>query len=134
MEPIKVPLQRVVEEVIDPYAHDTWDVGNPVSIRDVSAALVDGRREERRYDDIRNKYRSWEKFEYDHAARIAYLVENPSDEPILLGINNILGENPQILDGCHRLAAAIYRKDSEIAVDYDGYTEGFENWVASIVE
>jgi len=64
-----------------------------------------------------------------HARRVAYLVMNKSDHPIMIdvGIPSI-GSHPKYLiqDGCHRLAAAIFRNDAEIAIDFSGSVSHFK--------
>jgi hypothetical protein len=70
-----------------------------------------------------------ERLHYDHAARIAFLVKNPTDDPITVGVNDILGGSIVIYDGCHRIAAAVFDQRPDIMVSYDGYCEGFENWI-----
>ena len=64
--------------------------------------------------------------EYDHAARIAYLVLNPDNNPIEIdvGIPSIGYYDMNLVDGNHRLAAAIYRKDKTIMVNWTG-EEGY---------
>lgn len=60
----------------------------------------------------------------DHAGRIAYLVLNRADDAISLDIGcpafGTAGTTWPVLDGNHRLAAAIYRKDKVIAGVVDG--------------
>lgn len=60
----------------------------------------------------------------DHAGRIAYLVMNPTSEPIAIdvgcpsfGCSSIVW---MVSDGNHRLAAAIYRKCLLIDADVSG--------------
>lgn len=47
-----------------------------------------------------------------HAGRIAWLVENPSPEPVWVEIH---GRDVGLEDGNHRLAAAVFRGDPDIA-------------------
>ncbi|MBD8614843.1 MULTISPECIES: hypothetical protein [Pseudomonas] len=58
----------------------------------------------------------------DHAARIAYLVLNPARDPIHIdvGVPSHTAPAWPILDGNHRLAAAIYRGDSTISSEIGG--------------
>ena len=63
-----------------------------------------------------------------HSKRVAYLVVNPSLEPIAIDVGiPSLGFTPAYLiqDGCHRLAAAIYWGDPYIHVDYAGSEDYF---------
>ncbi|MBM5458724.1 hypothetical protein H8F21_14240 [Pseudomonas sp. P66] len=63
----------------------------------------------------------------DHPARIAYLVLNPASDPIQLDIGcpslGYWGPSWPVVDGNHRLAAAIYRKDDSIPALVDGELE-----------
>lgn len=56
---------------------------------------------------------------YDHAARIAYLVVNPSDEPISVEFCN----GVVVDDGNHRLAAAIYAERETIRAAVGGFCD-----------
>ena len=67
--------------------------------------------------------------EHYHAKRVAYLVLNPSPVPIDLEIPALgIGYYPEypVVDGNHRLAAAIYRRDRWIAIRYGGGMDEFE--------
>lgn len=63
----------------------------------------------------------------DHAGRIAFLVENPAKDPILIDVGcpslGYWGPNWMVTDGNHRLAAAIFRGDSTIPALVDGELE-----------
>lgn len=63
----------------------------------------------------------------DHAARIAFLVENPAKDPILIDVGcpslGYWGPNWMVTDGNHRLAAAIFRGDATIPALVDGELE-----------
>jgi len=59
----------------------------------------------------------------DHAARIAYFVVHPSDDPIEIDVGvPSVGYGPlwPVTDGNHRLAAAIYSDRAEIAASISG--------------
>lgn len=68
----------------------------------------------------------------DHAARIAYLVVHPSEEPIEVDFGipalNCYVDWP-ITDGNHRLAAAIIRGDKSILADVAGDWEEIRRYV-----
>lgn len=54
-----------------------------------------------------------------HEARVAWLVVNGWDEPIEI---DFCGQYP-LIDGHHRLAAAIFRKDTAIEADCSGFVD-----------
>lgn len=57
-----------------------------------------------------------------HVGRIAYLVVNPSEDPITIGVG-VEGHSDhgvEILDGYHRLAAAMVAQRQFVLVTYDG--------------
>lgn len=58
----------------------------------------------------------------DHAARIAFLVNNPAVDPISIdvGIPSMTATAWPILDGNHRVAAAIFRGDLTINAEVSG--------------
>jgi hypothetical protein len=127
MKPRKVPLRKILEEVINPYESDVWNMGFPIQQEQVTKAIREQRFEPIPYDG--EDFDGKDHRNYDHHARIAYLVVNPTKHPILVRVNNILGDGVVILDGCHRIAAAFYRGDDFMMVDYDGSTEGLRNWI-----
>lgn len=60
----------------------------------------------------------------DHAGRIAYLVRNRASDPISIDVGcpalGYWGPKWMVVDGNHRLAAAIYRGDLTISALVDG--------------
>lgn len=95
-----------LSEMVDPFREKRWQV---------SPAMVDRCIEE--FHMISTSHTSVQEEQLwtpeKHAARIAFLVEYPSGDPIDL---NVMQDSIDILDGNHRLAAAIYRKDPWIWV------------------
>lgn len=107
--PAALPVSAVIAHC-NPYgASAPWGV--PVAMADVELALT-----ERRFAP--------EPGSDDHAARIAYLVENPATDPIAIDVGvpalGYWGPSWMITDGNHRLAAAIYRGDATISALVDG--------------
>ena len=92
----------------NPFEHEVW--GIPVLEADVQTALEQGRLAEQPGGA-------------DHAARIAYLVQNPNAEPIAIDVGcpsfGCCVAWP-IMDGNHRLAAAIFRQDETILAEVSG--------------
>ena len=54
-----------------------------------------------------------------HIERVAYLVLNPSSDPIDVSVGGI-GIPAMIQDGHHRWAAAKYRRDSKVLISIEG--------------
>lgn len=107
--PAALPVSAVIAHC-NPYgAAAPW--GAPVDMADVELALT-----ERRLASVPGSD--------DHAARIAYLVENPATDPIAIDVGvpvlGYWGPSWMITDGNHRLAAAIYRGDTTISALVDG--------------
>ena len=53
-----------------------------------------------------------------HHARVANLVVNPNNSPILLNLNK---DKLKVADGFHRLSAHIYKGDKEIAIAFPNH-------------
>lgn len=63
---------------------------------------------------------------WDHARRIAFLIVNPSDDPIEIDVGvPSLGCHIEwiIDDGNHRFASAVFRKEKHIAARINGCVE-----------
>lgn len=104
--------------------YDTW--GTKVTLEDVKHHIEKNIVESMSYSDC---YES--KFldeSYNHAARIAYLVLNPDNNPIELdvGIPELNYHSVKIIDGNHRIVAAYIRGDEKIDVEYSGSVTYFE--------
>ena len=104
--PVSIPLEAFRR--YDPFDNEVW--GAPVTRADVRQALQEGRLAHAPGGQ-------------DHAARIAYLVEHPASEPVTIDVGvPSLGCVVQwpIVDGNHRLAAALYREDGSILAEVSG--------------
>jgi hypothetical protein len=108
--------------VINPFAPDFY--WGSVTREDVEEAIAQGRFEEIPYSHLESLGLE---AGYNHAGRIAYLVQNPDDNPIHLEFND--NGVVEIQDGCHRLAAAIYSGKPRIAVCYDSSPGNFETFI-----
>ncbi|HEJ2342738.1 TPA: hypothetical protein SMW50_005771 [Pseudomonas aeruginosa] len=107
--PVAIPVSAVTKHC-NPYGSSApW--GEIVRRADVERALS-----ERRFAPAPGSD--------DHAARIAFLVENPASDPIGIDVGcpvlGYWGPSWMVTDGNHRLAAAIYRGDATISALVDG--------------
>lgn len=112
-----VPLERITR-LFDPFVHPPWHDGQGVTMAGVRAALNKGRLETKPYS-AEFFARDWTSIR--HEQRIAWLVLNPSTEPIQIEFSEPGYEACSIDDGNHRLAAAIIRSDAEIAIQIGGF-------------
>ncbi len=111
--PVSIAPQAIARHW-NPLDGDPWGAG--VDPREVERALHEGRFEARPYSSVRDGA-------YDHAARIAYLVQHPSRDPIHIdvGVPSLgLVVRWPITDGNHRLAAALVRGDCAIEAEVSG--------------
>lgn len=105
--PVRLSLS-VLSSRYDPFEHEVW--GTPVTVDDVRQALA-----ERRLAAAPGGS--------DHAARIAYLVENPASDPVSIdvGVPSLgCAVSWPVVDGNHRVAAAIYRQDETVLAEVSG--------------
>jgi hypothetical protein len=121
----RVPLSRI-SSVYDPFESPPWYDGQGVSRVGVATAICEGRLESAPY--------SVDRFGPDwtdrrHEERIAWLVLNPSKEPIEIEFSHPECVSFSVDDGNHRLASAIFRNDPEIAIQLGGY---FNNSVKAL--
>jgi len=116
---LSVPQLR---KLFDPFKQNVW-VEDPVTIEMVREAIQRGSLNATPFLSIRDKGRGPIWTAQEHADRIAYLAVYGWTEPIILDVGvPALGcyvYNP-ILDGNHRLAAAIFREDETILTETSG--------------
>lgn len=107
--PVAIPV-AALRKHCNPYASD-YPWGVRVRREDVDAALREGRLVDKPDGE-------------DHAGRIAYLVRNRASDPISIDVGcpalGYWGPKWMVVDGNHRLAAAIYRGDFTISALVDG--------------
>ena len=106
----------------NPFTTSTWFDIPPISKDAVAKAIVDGRLESTPNDD--DSPRSG--FTQFHVERIAYLVVHPDLKPLRISVYT---GSPELVDGNHRLAAAIYRGDETIKIDFPGSTGQLKQWL-----
>jgi len=101
-----------IKEISNPFKDQVWPcygllsndlIKNSEALEQPYSEIDDG------YDD------SW--IINHHASRVKWLVENGWDDPIIIDVGC---HGSTILDGNHRLAAAIYKKDESILCLVDG--------------
>lgn len=105
-----VDVKRIAA-VCNPFEACPW--GEAVTREDVRQALAEGRLVAA---PLPNNIG-------DHAGRIAYLVQNMASDPISVDVGAPdLGCHVEwpVVDGNHRLAAALYRGDATLAVSWSG--------------
>lgn len=104
-----------------PLNRNIWGCGRVTPMM-VLEALQAGRLVPESYDVAsRGKSPPWTPG--DHASRIAYLVQHPSDHPICIDVGMGLPELTGawiVTDGNHRVAAAFLRGDTHIAAYVSG--------------
>ena len=123
-----VPTRSLARRV-NPLVNPPWHGCADCSRRAITAHIANGTAERRPWDwgddpaqvdpDIDDSF---------HASRVAFLVLHPDPHPVLVDVGvPALGFQPAhlVFDGLHRLAAAIYRGDPWLAVDFSGSSEEF---------
>lgn len=112
-----VPLSRISSSH-DPYTHSPWADGGGITKAGVEAAIRENRYETKSYsnEDIGTVWTTKQ-----HEERIAFLVIHPSSKPIAVEFPYRDQESFKIEDGNHRLAAAIFRGDDNIAIQLGGF-------------
>lgn len=113
-------VELIVETVVDPFTADPWGCGTITLEMIDKAEWVTEPWNPDADDQI------WTAKQ--HAGRIKYLADNGWDTPIIMDVGvPALGYGwRKVEDGHHRLAAAIYRKDSHILASISGDTKEIE--------
>lgn len=122
-----IPVDRLVDHGT-PFEYDIW--GRDVVTRDKVKACIESGHMEPNF--VPMGVRQFVNPDWD-SRRIAFLVENPDESPISIEVVNQEGRF-EIDDGWHRLAAAVYRGDAEIAVALGGCIEGWNTAFPERVE
>ncbi len=112
---IRAPCHRLAA-IADPFARSPWSTLDRLTREAVDAAIAAG--------NLAHEPVGADASATLHIARIAWLVQNPADDPIQvdLGCPSFPGWRPfwPITDGNHRFAAALYRRDETIALEWGG--------------
>jgi len=107
--PVQIPVKRLMR-YCNPFCHTNPWGAKGFNRRSVRKALRDGRLVAEHATE-------------DHDGRVAYLVENPSEDPIEIDVGiPVVGYHRQWLltDGNHRFAAAIYSGRETISARVSG--------------
>lgn len=115
---IWIPLESL--QPWNPFEHAVWrNLVRPITREEVRLAIERGRLRRTQLGVGRETTTR-----RAHVNRVAYLVVNPSDDPIDIevGVPELTGREVDwvIQDGNHRLAAAFYRGDAKVRVDIGG--------------
>ncbi len=116
--PVKLPLAKVVA-LRNPYSSCPWG-HSPIRPWEIRKAIAERRLRAKITDGWSGNFSRKENIE-----RIAYFVVKGWRTPIGIdvGIPGLVFSHPGLTDGYHRLAAAIFRKDSHIRAIVDGSLE-----------
>lgn len=113
--------------IVNPFADYPWAEGCGLDRPQIAKCLTEGRLVSQSYHSVQEAEQ--EVYESFHAERIAYLVKFKDDTPLQLDLPiPVLDYCPEniLVDGNHRLAAAIYRKDLWVPVEFGGQLSEFE--------
>lgn len=131
LPPVKIDLNKL-KELFNPFESNVWvKIDSPITIDEITDYINKGLYQS---PDIEVKHDLiWDVSDRDiHLKRIAWLVKNYDSEqyPILIdfGIPSLGMGFFEISDGCHRVAAAIYRNDKFIYADCSGEVNEIEKY------
>lgn len=113
--------------ITNPYVDYPWAETGDISRPQIAKCLAENKLAEQSYHPARGK--NWKVDGIFHAERIAYLVKFKDDTPLQLDLPiPVLDYYPEtiLVDGNHRLAAAIYRKDLWVPIEFGGQDSEFE--------
>lgn len=107
------------------FENSVWGLKQPITKIGVSRAIKNGTYK------LAPRPQDYEPFDLPplrqarqfHTRRVAYLVVNRASDPIHFDANVGSYHFWSIIDGNHRLAAAIYREDEEIEVAVSGFLD-----------
>ena len=106
-----VPLHKLTRVVATAFEVPLWKgLRDPLTHEEVRAALEEGRLDDPARGECDSADSSWTR--QRHAERVAWFALHGWDEPITLDTGRVW----PVIDGNHRLAAAVYREDPTIRV------------------
>lgn len=115
----RVPIKRLLK-VGNPFEQNIWN-RDQVTKERVRQYIESGLTEPR-FIDMAARFHVDEDWDI---RRIAHLVLNPNDWPLLVVVNDVDGDF-ELVDGWHRLAAAIYREEEDILISLSGIVNGWD--------
>lgn len=116
-----VPV-KALAAIYNPIEHPPWIGIDRIDPADIAQAITSKKLDKRFSNSV--SYSGQSK-EY-HIQRIAYLVFNPDSEPLIV---EPYRNEFDVVDGFHRLAAAIYRGDPTIKVAFGGTAKQLRQWL-----
>jgi hypothetical protein len=116
----EIPIGRILA-VTNPLACPPWHDGTEVSEGGVASALAESRFERRPYSSDMTTVGRQDWTSRQHEERIAWLLANPSSDPIEVEIS-VYGD-AEVDDGMHRLYAAAMRGDESVLIRIGGFID-----------
>ncbi len=107
---------------VDPLDGSEWDC-DPIDPADVLQAVAERRFEAESWQVVnaRCRARAFDEVKF-HVQRIAYLMENPDEKPLIIEIEEYLDRKRlRMYDGSHRFAAAMLRGDVSVTIAVDAW-------------
>lgn len=132
----EVSLTQLIEHCgIHPLNDPPWGIDGPIYLTEIHECIEDKRLRDkpvalpRSFNTVLHTGLSAAEvatLRKEHIERIAYLVVNPADDPIIIdvGIPGML-DCFHIEDGFHRMAAALFRHKETVQVSFSGSIEHF---------
>jgi hypothetical protein len=116
----EVPLGRILA-VTNPLTDPPWHDGTEVCETGVAAALAERRFERQPYSSDMTTVAREDWTSRRHEERIAWLLANPSPDPIEVEISAY--GDAEVDDGMHRLYAAAMRRDETVLIRIGGFID-----------
>ncbi len=113
-----LPISRVLDFAIPPFEEEVWYGCRPeISFTEVQDCINRGDLESAPYEFI-SVVKSIEDWPRErHCQRVAWLVMNPAEDPIEIEISE---RGLDLIDGNHRLHAAVFRGDRTVLCCFAG--------------
>lgn len=124
-----IPVE-IIKEFVNPFEEPVWN-GEVLSDKMIEHSTPIAEYYLNLGDDNRKEWTIEQ-----HAGRVKYLVENGWDNPIILdvGVPSLNYYNKMLLDGNHRFAASIFKKEKTIIAELNGEIEPYSKFKVNIDE